>query len=492
MHEQPVKEAGDAPVAAEEATNFRIRAFDLRFADERVEQRFIPSHLVRALPIIRIFLTAATLLYASFGILDAYAIPQTAHTAWFIRYAIVCPFLLTVVGLTYTGFFLRWAQALLAASVFMCGFGVIAMTAIAEAPGNAHYYAGLIMVVIYGSSLIRLRCINSAIVALVLFVAYQVVAFWINPIPPSLILSNNFFLGMSVAVGIFSSYVQELYVRLDFISTEKLKQEQERTGQLLTEATAASKAKSDFLAIMSHELRTPLNAILGFSEIMQLRMFGPIGSDRYGAYVDDIHSTAKHLLSIITDVLDFSKAEVGRLTVKDDEIDITETVEQCLRLLRERAAEAGLRISLEPPGRSILLRGDVTLVKQVLINLIGNAIKFTQAGGEVRTYIALDDDGSCQVRIADSGIGIAEADLERVLEPFYQVETVMARKRGGTGLGLPLSNKIMQLHDGSLAIASTLGVGTTVTITFPPNRVMYRPMADDDGDGHDVQAAGVA
>jgi signal transduction histidine kinase len=471
--QQDLADTAEAPI---DAPDYRIRPFSLCFADERVEQRFIPTHLVRALPIIRIFLLAAAALYATFGILDMYAIPQTVKEAWLIRYAGVCPALLAVVGLTYTPFFLRWSQPLLAGAVFLSGFGIILMTAIAEAPGNAHYYAGLIMVVIYGSSLIRLRCINSAIIALVLFAMYQIVAFWVNPISTDLIVSNNFFLGMSVAVGIFSSYVQELYVRLDFISTEMLQQEKEKTSQLLTEAMAASKAKSDFLAIMSHELRTPLNAILGFSEIMQLRMFGPMGSERYTTYVDDIHYTAKHLLNIITDVLDFSKAEVGRLTVKEEEVDITQALEQCLRLLREKAAESGLRMSLEPPRERQLLRVDVTMVKQVFINLIGNAIKFTQSGGEIRAYIEQTADGGCCVKIVDTGIGIAESDIDKVLEPFYQVENVFVRKRGGTGLGLPLSKKIMLLHGGTLIITSALGVGTTVLITFPASRVVCQAL----------------
>lgn len=478
MHEPQSKETGasNAAVTITASSNYRIRPFSLCFADESVEQRFMPTHVVRALPIIRIFMAAATLLYASFGILDMYEIPQTLAEAWLIRYAGVCPFLLGIVALTYTRYFIRWSQVFLSSAMFVSGFGIILMTALAEAPGNAHYYAGLIMVVIYGSSLVRLRCVNAAIIALVLFAMYQVVAGWINPIPTDLLLSNNFFLGMSVAVGIFSSYVQELYVRLDFISTEMLQQEKEKTSQLLTEAMAANKAKSDFLAVMSHELRTPLNAILGFSEIMQLRMFGPMGSDRYATYVDDIHYTAKHLLNIITDVLDFSKAEVGRLTVKEEEIDVTQTLEQCLRLLREKAAEAGLRVSLEPPRSPLIVRGDMTLVKQVLINLIGNAIKFTQAGGEIRAYIAHEPDGSCSVKISDTGIGIAEADIDKVVEPFFQVENVLVRTRGGTGLGLPLSKKIMQLHGGSLVITSTLGVGTTVTITFPASRVVYQVM----------------
>ncbi len=476
MSDAELQETTDAGEAAGDAPNYRIRPFSLCFEDDRVEERFIPAHLIRALPTIRIFFVAGAVFYAIFGILDIYVVPESLTDVWLIRFGGIIPFLLGVVALTYTPFFVRWAQLLLAASLFVSGLGIILMTAVTGPPGNAQYYAGLLIVVIYGSSLIRLRCINAAIIALILFAIYLIVAAWVNPIPPSTLLSNSFFLGLSVAVGVFSSYVQELQVRRDFISTEMLQHEKEKTGQLLTEAMAASKAKSDFLAIMSHELRTPLNAILGFSEIMQLRMFGPMGSERYATYVDDIHYTAKHLLNIITDVLDFSKAEVGRLTIKEEEVDLTHTLEQCLRLLREKAAEFGLRMSLEPPRERLLLRADLTLIKQVFINLIGNAIKFTQAGGEVRASITQEPDGTCCVHITDTGIGIAESDIEKVLEPFFQVETVMVRKRGGTGLGLPLSRKIMQLHGGTLTIKSALGVGTTVTVAFPPSRVIYQAL----------------
>lgn len=475
MQDSKQQEGAGADGVSEETPNYRIRPLSLCFEDIRVEQRFNPTHLVRALPTIRLFFLAGALLYAIFGILDIYAVPESVTEVWIIRFGMIIPFLISVVGLSYTQIFRRWAQPLLAASLFISGFGIILMTAVSEPPGNAEYYAGLIIVVIYGSSLISLRFINAAMVALVLFAIYQVVSVWVNPLPPLTLLSNDFFLGLSVAVGIFSSYVQELQARRDFISNEMLQHEKEKTNALLTEATAASKAKSDFLAVMSHELRTPLNAILGFSEIMQLRMFGPIGADRYATYVDDIHFTAKHLLNIITDVLDFSKAEVGRLTVKEEEVDITQALEQCLRLLRERAAEFGLRLSLETRAH-VLLRADLTLIKQLFINLIGNAIKFTQPGGEIRTQIAQEPDGSCLIKIIDTGIGIAETDIERVFEPFYQVETVLVRKRGGTGLGLPLSRKIMQLHGGSLMLQSDLGVGTTVMLTFPASRVVCGDM----------------
>jgi len=201
-------------------------------------------------------------------------------------------------------------------------------------------------------------------------------------------------------------------------------------------------------------------------------MFGPIGSERYIGYVDDIHGTAKHLLGIITDILDLSKAEVGRLTLNEEEVDIIDVLDQCFRLLREKAVEQGLRVSLQRPTERPLLRVDSRLVKQVFINLIGNAIKFTQPGGAITASVERRADGSCSARIADTGIGIAPADLGRVLEPFVQVESAFNRKHGGTGLGLPLAKKIMELHGGALSIESAPGIGTRVTIIFPASRAV--------------------
>jgi len=454
------------------SSGYGLNPLSLSFVDSKIERRFTAEHLNRALPTIRIFLLAACALYALFGILDYKILPETHGIMWLIRYAGVCPLLVIALTLTYHPSFPRMAQYVLGASSFIAGLGIIAMTAYAEEPGNRLYYAGLIMVVIYSASLIRLRCVNSTMICLLLFGLYQISAIWLNPIPPEYLLSNNFFLGMSVAVGVFSSYVQELYIRKEFISTEMLKQEKSRVIDLLTEAQAANKAKSDFLAVMSHELRTPLNAILGFSEIIKIRMFGPIGSDKYGSYVEDIHSTARHLLTIITDVLDFSKAEVGKLSIAEEHVDVIDVLDQCFRIVRDKAAQSGLRLSLRDAPSRVVLKLDKTLIKQVFINLLSNALKFTPPGGEISASLLRGADGGWSIGIADTGIGIAEADIPRVMEPFVQVESVMVRKHGGTGLGLPLSKKIMLLHGGDLQIVSTLGAGTTVIVVFPASRVV--------------------
>ena len=454
---------------------YALSPLSLLFIDPAVEQRFTFGQIARALPTIRIFLLAACLLYAAFGILDAYVIPEIKAEAWLIRYVGVCPLLAGVTLLTFSPAFLRIPQLALALCVSSAGAGIVLMTALAHAPGNALYYAGLIMVVIYGSTLIRLRYVYGATISVVLVAAYELVATLINPIPVTSLLNNDFFLCMSVAVGIFAGYFQELQARRDFASTELLRQEKARSERLLSEAQAASRSKSDFLAMMSHELRTPLNAILGFSEIMQKRLFGPIGSDRYAAYVQDIHDTAQHLTQVISDILDLSKAEVGKLTLTEQAVDIFSTLTECFRLMRERAAESGLRLLLQvPEAVRPVMRVDATLMKQVFLNILGNAIKFTPAGGSVSAVLSSDQRGTWLVQFIDTGIGIAEVDLPRVLEPFVQVQSPFVRKHGGIGLGLPLVKKIIELHGGNLSIASTLGAGTTVTVSIPADRLVRR------------------
>jgi two-component system cell cycle sensor histidine kinase PleC len=460
----------------QDVVDYSINPLFLHFVSPPVEGRFAIHHLTRALPTTRLFLTAASLLYATFGILDAYVIPDARADAWLIRYAFVCPFLIGVVFFSFSHAFRYVAQLLLSLCVFVAGFGIVLMVVIAQPPGNALYYAGLIVVVIYGSSLIGLRCTKAAATSVSLVALYDIVAISINPISSQMLLNNNFFLFMSVAIGVFSSYVQELQVRRDFIANEMLRREKSRADYLRVEAESASKSKSDFLAMMSHELRTPLNAILGFSEIMQRRMFGPIGSERYASYVEDIHHTATHLLNVITDILDLSKAEVGRLTLNEQEVDIFSILGQCFRLLRERAAESGVRLTLAAPENAHpIMRVDPTLIKQVFINILGNAIKFTPSGGSVGGLLVCNQDGAWVVRCVDTGIGIAQADIPRVVQPFVQLESALNRKHDGTGLGLPLAKKITELHGGRLSISSELGVGTIVEIALPPERLVSRP-----------------
>jgi len=236
-------------------------------------------------------------------------------------------------------------------------------------------------------------------------------------------------------------------------------------------AEAANIAKSQLLANVSHELRTPLNAIIGFSEIMQAEMLGPLGEARYRDYAKDIRDSGLHLLSIINDLLDLSRIEAGRLELTEEAVSVAELFEAAGRFLRERADSAGLSLSVEAAGDTTAVRGDPRALRQVLLNLLSNAVKFTPAGGRVTLESALHGDGGVLFRIKDTGIGIAESDIARALEPFGLIESPLSRKYPGTGLGLPITRALVELHGGRLLIESKLGVGTTVTVHLPAERV---------------------
>jgi signal transduction histidine kinase len=241
------------------------------------------------------------------------------------------------------------------------------------------------------------------------------------------------------------------------------------------EAEAVSQAKSGFLATMSHELRTPLNAIIGFSEMMQREVLGALGNEQYRAYVDDIHASGSHLLQIINDILDLSKAEAGKIDLSEDMFDLRDIMRAVDQLTAGHVYAAELTQSADLPDDLPPLRGDERKTKQVLVNLITNAVKFTPAGGRIAITARFDPEDGLAITVTDSGIGIAEGDLDRVLKPFEQVDSSLSRQHQGTGLGLPLVKAIMEAHGGRLRLKSTLGAGTTVTVVFPPERVILDP-----------------
>ncbi len=247
---------------------------------------------------------------------------------------------------------------------------------------------------------------------------------------------------------------------------EELKQARER-------AETADRAKSGFLAHMSHEIRTPLNAVIGFSEVMRDELFGKIGSPRYAEYIEDIHNSGTHLLALINDVLDLSKIEAGKFELLEDKVAINDIAETVCRIISERAKAKQIAIHTSLPDE-IYLWCDRRAITQVLINILGNAVKFTPEGGEIHFDCQITSDGDLVIQVTDNGIGIAQEDLPRVLEPFIQSRTSVgvATHETGTGLGLALSNSLLEKHQGKLELSSTLNVGTCLTLTLPAARVM--------------------
>jgi len=222
---------------------------------------------------------------------------------------------------------------------------------------------------------------------------------------------------------------------------------------------------------MSHELRTPLNAIIGFSEIMESGMFGPIGSKKYREYCRDIHQSGQYLLDVINDILDMSKIEAGRIRLDLAEVKLDRFLDDAIRVLSARADDKQLTLARDiAPG--IRLVADQRLLKQVLLNLLSNAVKFTPEGGRVLMRIEKRPDGGITLVVEDSGVGMAAADIPLALQPFTQLDSSLARRYEGTGLGLPLTRSLVELHGGQLQLESSLGEGTTATVLLPARRTL--------------------
>ena len=260
-------------------------------------------------------------------------------------------------------------------------------------------------------------------------------------------------------------YVHELEA-----TKKRLEETSNNLSSALLAADAANRAKSQFLAAMSHELRTPLNAILGFSEIMGKEAFGSL-QERYREYIKDIGSSGAHLLSLINEVLDLSRLDSGDAKLDEDVFDMDDIIGDAVRMLAGEATGADIALEVHPTGALPRVRADRRRIRQVLLNLIGNAIKFTPAGGSIYLSASLQP-GGLAISVADTGIGIAAHDIPKALERFGQVDSRLSRKYEGVGLGLPLAKQLMEMHGGALELASTVDVGTTVTVTLPADRLI--------------------
>ncbi|MBV9014343.1 MAG: PAS-domain containing protein [Alphaproteobacteria bacterium] len=240
-------------------------------------------------------------------------------------------------------------------------------------------------------------------------------------------------------------------------------------------AEAANRTKSDFLANMSHELRTPLNAIIGFSEVICSEFLGPMRDKKYLGYINDIHSSGLHLLSIINDVLDMSKIEAGKLELASEIVTVPRILAESLRMVSERAHSRNIELVSEIAGADTGIWGDERAIKQIVLNLLSNAVKFSHDGGRVDIRATLADDGGLILEVEDRGIGMSPGELERALQPFGQANTGAARLYGGTGLGLPITKGLIDAHHGELLIDTAPNRGTRVRVSLPPHVAATTP-----------------
>jgi signal transduction histidine kinase len=246
-----------------------------------------------------------------------------------------------------------------------------------------------------------------------------------------------------------------------------IKEREELYRKAKTEAELASTAKSRFLANMSHELRTPLNAIIGFSEVIAGEMFGELGNPRYLEYSTDILRSGRHLLDVIDSVIDIAKTETGRMDLKAEAVDLGYVLLDCTRMMRDQCISAGVTLTMQPILQSLIVNGEKAKLRQIFLNLLSNACRFTEPGGAIHVQVLHDDPNTIAVQVKDTGIGMSAEDIAVALTPFGQVDSKMERRFQGTGLGLPLTKALVDLHSGVLAIASEKGKGTTVTVRFP-------------------------
>jgi signal transduction histidine kinase len=274
---------------------------------------------------------------------------------------------------------------------------------------------------------------------------------------------------VAVPLTLYSRNVIRKLVR----SRAELREMSQRLAISAEEARDASRAKSAFLANMSHELRTPLNAILGFSEIMKDQHLGPVSNARYLSYAGDIHASGRHLLGIINDVLDLAKIESGKMSLDEvEEFALVPALSSAMMMLAGLGEKHGVSVQGEWKDEDQRLVADERMVRQIVINLVGNAIKFTPQGGQVLLSGAPATDGGYALCVRDTGVGMTESEIAVALTPFGQNHGKMASRREGTGLGLPLAKAMIELHGGGLTVESQPNRGTSVTLIFPADRVI--------------------
>jgi signal transduction histidine kinase len=312
-------------------------------------------------------------------------------------------------------------------------------------------------------------CITALAVAAVVPLHFLIRTLEGLPIQP-ISIANLAFETVVVAAPIIF-YAREVIAKLQR-NRARLNEMSRRLASSVEQAENANRAKSAFLANMSHELRTPLNAIMGFSEVMKDQHLGPVHNPRYLGYAADIHASGRYLLGIINDILDLSKIEAGKMSLEGAvEFPLRQALEGSLGMVAPLAEKFGVRLAGELPPAHVRLTAVERMIRQIMINLVGNAIKFTPAGGCVEIAGAVPSGGGYVVTVQDSGIGMTEEEVAQAMTPFGQIANKMTATHTGTGLGLPLAKAMLELHGGQLSVASRPGHGTCITLKFPAERV---------------------
>jgi signal transduction histidine kinase len=380
--------------------------------------------------------------------------------------------ILTVFGVAFT--WRRPSYALLDAMVLAIVVAICAQTLALSIIGGSRVLlleVQFLMIIVIMHIFVPNRFLLNAVPALALSLAFMVQAIWTFDYIPSQRLGVVAWIIGANLLGIITAHRLARYRRGQFASLEAERTANTQMRIAMEEAKLASRAKSEFLANISHELRTPLNAINGFSQLMLSGTFGPLGDPRYRDYVKDINASGEHLLTLINEILDLSRIEAGKRELAESEVDLAGLIASCLRIVGPRAEDKTIALENKTEGETVCLWADETALKQVLLNLIVNGVKFTPSGGRVTVSIERDTEG-VSVLISDTGIGIAGDDIDAVQKPFAQVDNAFTREQEGTGLGLPLAKALTELHEGTFQLQSTPKKGTLVRVRLPADRVI--------------------
>ncbi len=524
--------------------NLRVVSLSFSESSGQLENQFVEDYYNKYINQIRIALFVAILFYSVFGILDARLMPEMKNQLWFIRYVVFFPLATLVLVWTFFQSYKNYMQVTLSFIIVLAGLGIVTMIIIAPPPVNYSYYAGLMLIFIFGYTFIRARFICATLSGWFIVLCYEIGAMIISDTPLPILINNNFFFISANVIGMFSCYSIEYAARRDFFlarllvfeqeKTEKanemledrvkertdllastnkdLKQEiverkrvetelreihnvlelrveertqalkdmhdkleirvEERTLELQKTnvelikakdiADESARAKTDFLANMSHEIRTPMNAVIGMSE---LALNPDLNGQKRLEYLAIINSSGKSLLGIINEILDFSKIEAGKLEIETTPFNLTEIINSVADLfideIHKKRIELIVDLPLDVPADLI---GDPLRLQQVIVNLVSNALKFTENGYiSIHVHNIEENQGDVLLKfsIKDTGIGIHEKAKEKLFDAFSQADSSTTRKYGGTGLGLAICNKIIQMMKGEIIIESTPGDGST-------------------------------
>lgn len=464
-------------------TKMNLNPITLSFRDER-EAGFLDKYFYDSLVQFRVSFVLVTILYGAFDLLDALMVPEFKDIYYIIRFGVVIPFLLLVLLLSFFGFFKRVWQLLLFASFVIAGSGISLMLVLA--PENFAYYGGMMLIFSAGYFFIKLRFFMATLAGWLTLVIYNVGAIFFSDAPTFIIINNNFFYVSANIIGMFAAYNIEYFARRDFFLNNQLDQRkaeveeanfnleqkvEERTRELKDakeRAEQSDKLKSAFLANMSHEIRTPMNGILGFSQLL----LDTENQEELKEFVEVINKNGNHLLSLINDIIDISKIEAGMLTLTKSEFSLNKLMDEVFELFsRDEKVLDGLlelRVSYSMEDDQDIIFSDRTRLKQVLINLVSNACKFTDAGHIELGYALHENDFIFYVK--DTGIGLDYDQQQYVFERFMQATVNHQPKHEGTGLGLAISKAFVKLFEGDIWAESEPGKGSVFCFTLPFNQ----------------------